>query len=147
MLPSPFFGCHSFPLFNPHTYTPLFAPFQALHVKKKLHDRAVRARLKRPAKMNLVGTYIAPIWRENYVGSSDEDEDDEEVFAAKAERKRVRKEARAKKAEQMLEAEEHARASRKEGEKAQRTFVPVNDWARVGKPRDVQTLTVAAEKH
>lgn len=133
------------PCFNVHsTHSPSLYPcphHQALHVKKKLHDRAVRARIKKPAKMNLVGTHIAPIWRENYLGSSDED--DEEAIAGRAERKRARKEARAKKAEEMLDAEEHARANRKQGEKSQRVFVPETNFARVGKPRDVHALTVA----
>ena len=121
--------------------------YRALHVKQKLHKRAVNNKLKRPKKMNLIGDNIAPIWRENYVGSSDEEEDDDEALRAKEARKAARKTAKAAKAEKLLEAEENARNNRQEGAagKKARVYVPEKNWANVGKPRDVVSLISAKE--
>lgn len=109
---------------------------QAMHVKKKLHDRAVKQKLARPKKFSYIGHYIAPIWRENHIGSSDEDEDDEEARRAKDERKKSRKAAKEKKIAGMVEAQELAHKFRQEKEKNDKPVYVAPKEMRIGKPRE-----------
>jgi hypothetical protein len=108
-----------------------------MHVKKKLHDRAVKEKIAKPKKTNFVGKYIAPIWRENHIGSSDEEDDDAEALK-KAERKKKRQEDKAKNVAALAEARELARRLRTEDEakkEAKAAYVPPKDL-RVGQPRE-----------
>ena len=113
-----------------------------MHVKKKLHDRAVKEGIKRPKKFNFVGTYIAPIWRENHIGSSDEDEDDEEARRAKEERKQKRQAHKDKKVADLIEQREHERKFRTEADasKSAKKEYEAPKELRVGKPRETHVF-------
>ncbi len=71
--------------------------FRALHIKNKLHERAVRRGEAKPKKVDFVDAHIAPIWKENYEESDDEDEETREQ-RLKMERKKARAKEREAKA-------------------------------------------------
>ncbi|KAJ1439312.1 hypothetical protein B484DRAFT_415932 [Ochromonadaceae sp. CCMP2298] len=73
---------------------------RALHVKKRLEDRAVERELIPPKKNNTFwGRNFKPLFTDKYRGSSEEEEDEEELVAkGKLARRRQRKDKRATKA-------------------------------------------------
>ena len=113
-----------------------------MHVKQKLHERAVKARMTKPKKLDIVGKYIAPIWRENHEGSSDEEEDDEEEQQAKEQRKAERKAMRHAKAKEVIDERELAKKMRSEADaqdRAKAAYRAPKDL-RVGKPRETSNF-------
>jgi len=116
-----------------------------MHIKKKMHDRAVKMKLTKPKRSNIIGTYIAPIWRENHIGSSDEEDDEDEVRRKKDERKAQRLKEKEAKIAALNEQRELARKFRseedvaKEREAKARVTVEVKDL-RIGKPRETSNF-------
>jgi len=115
-----------------------------MHVKKKLHDRAVKEGIARPKRSNFIGTYIAPIWRESHIGSSDEEDDDEEARRKKDERKAKRRAEKDKKIAELAAARELARKFRSEEDAANEAKAaykePEKKDLRVGKPRETSNF-------
>ncbi len=66
---------------------------RALKAKARLRDRAVDAGLTKPKAFDFWGKYIAPIWREDYISSSDEEDDHEAAKQAIMEAKKKSQEA------------------------------------------------------
>jgi len=65
---------------------------RGMHVKERLYEKAVEEGRAKPKVKSFIKEHIAPLWAEDYVASSSED-DEEAELAAKARRK----DARAKK--------------------------------------------------
>ena len=60
---------------------------RALKAKEKFRDKAVKENLAKPKKYSFWAKHIAPIWREDYIPSSDDDEDESAGDAQQAKKR------------------------------------------------------------
>lgn len=118
---------------------------RALHVKEKIHSRAVNKKIASPKKTTFIQKHIAPIWREDALHSSDDDTDDEEEKALKANEKKERALERKRIAEEILvKRKEEAERSKFSVKTEKRTDVKIEDA--MGKPRKKVELTKYASE-
>ena len=118
---------------------------RALHVKDKLHKRAVDKKIASPKKATFIQKHIAPIWREDVLNSSDEDSDDEEEKALKAQEKRDRASERKRIAQSIIaERKEEAERAKFSVKTEKRSDVKLEDA--MGKPRKKMELTKYASE-
>ena len=66
---------------------------RALKAKSRIRERAVDAGLTKPKAFDFWGRYIAPIWREDYISSSDEEDDHDAAKQAVMEAKKKNQDA------------------------------------------------------
>ena len=109
---------------------------RALHIEKKIHDKAVRKNLAEPKPWTIVGHYIAPIWRENALNSDDDDSDDEDERREKVVRKEQRKAERRVLAQTVIDTRNGNDDEFSVSVPTIDTKVPLED--RMGKPRSRQ---------
>ena len=106
---------------------------RALYAKDKLHNRAVAKKITSPKKFSFVEHYIAPIWRENVINSSDDESEDEDEKAMKAADRAERKAERTMIAKAMMEERAIAAEAAKFSVKTEKRSVKLEDA--MGKPR------------
>lgn len=81
---------------------------RGMHVKQRLYEKAVEEGKAKPKERSFIKEHIAPLWAEDYVASSSEDEEAVEK-EAKARRKAIRARKRADREHSRAKMEERAR--------------------------------------
>jgi hypothetical protein len=102
--------------------------FQALDAKAQAEKIAAKKGLIKPKQKSVWSTSIAPLWRQNYISSSDSDQDDTDVVERKKIIKRAKSRQKGERAagemvdsdEEELEQKQLRRAEKREQERQDR---------------------------